>query len=371
MPRCGSLTTQEKTMGLRFWMSATGACVAICALAPPGLAAEEVAAAPPLSHIGAPAHAVSYVFKFVPEEMAPSAHPWNSQIAEAWIYARLFDESGKQYVLMRTVRDLKSNGVTLTTDGKPDSRIPREAGDVARTVDSTAGLVFSGKEFRVALSPSAVVWTDQGGAVSLQGSGSPLGNVGTAELIPYRQQDGSTGIDIYTGQYHPVTGTLFGTAVKGMFVIDHFIGTELFGASALSSNEVVWFKFANVFADGSVEMGEMFTEQAAPHGAGQVAPMHGGSVTDGIRVIATSPDPRVTFVLNAQKEASKETWTLGKDQWEFVPDNTGVKALGKSGLVQAWGGVHRVGDKRKIVNQFAITEYNVSRFTPDMVKGSR
>jgi hypothetical protein len=48
-----------------------------------------------------------------------------------------------------------------------------------------------------------------------------------------------------------------------------------------------------------------------------------------------------------------------------------VKALGKSGLVQAWGGAHRVGDKRKIVNQFAITEYNVSRFTAEMAKGSR
>jgi len=272
---------------------------------------------------------------------------------------------------MRTVRDLKSNGVTLTTDGKPDPRIPREAGDITRTVDPSAGLVFSGREFHVALSPDAVAWTDQAGAVSLQGSRSPLGQVGTAELIPYQQQDGSTGIDIYTGQYYPVIGTLLGTAVKGMFVVDHFIGTELFGGSALSSNEVVWFKFANVFADGSVEMGEMFTEQAAPHGAGPVAPMHGGSVTDGTRVIATSPDPRVSFVLNAQREASKETWTIGKDQWEFVPDSTGVKALGKSGLVQAWGGVHRVGDRRKIVNQFAITEYNVSRFTPDMVKGSR
>jgi hypothetical protein len=358
-------------MGLRFWMNAAGACVAICALGRTGLAAEEVAAAPPLSHIGAPDRALSYVFKYVPQEMAFGAHPWNSQIAEAWIYARLFDESGKQYVLMRTVRDLKSNGVTLTTDGKPDPRIPREGADITRTVDPAAGLVFSGKEFRVALSPDALLWTDQAGAVSLQGSRSPLGQVGTAELIPYQQQDGSTGIDIYTGQYYPVTGTLLGTAVKGMFVIDHFIGTELFGGSALSRNEVVWFKFANVFADGSVEMGEMFTEQAAAHGAGQMAPMHGGSVTDGTRVIAAAPDPQVRFVLNAQREASKETWTLGKDQWEFVPDNTGVKALGKSGLVQAWGGAHRVGEKRKIVNQFAITEYNVSRFTAEMAKGSR
>jgi hypothetical protein len=272
---------------------------------------------------------------------------------------------------MRTVRDLKTNGVTLTTDGKADPRIPREAGDITRTVDPTAGLVFAGKEFRVALSPGALLWTDQGEAVSLQGSNSPLGQVGTAELIPYLQQDGTTGINLYTGQYYPVTGTVFGTAVKGMFVIDHFIGTELFGASALAGNEIVWFKFANVFADGSVEMGEMFTEQAAQHGASQMAPMHGGSVTDGTKVIAASPDPRVTFVLNAQREATKETWTIGKDQWEFVPDNTGAKPLGKSGLVQVWGGVHRVGDKRKIVNQFAISEYNVSRFTPDMTKGGR
>jgi hypothetical protein len=358
-------------MGLRLWMSSSVACVAICALAQPGLAAEEVAAAPPLSHIGAPDHALSYVFKYVPAEMSLDAHPWNSKIAEAWIYARLFDDSGKQYVLMRTVRDLKTNGVTLTTDGKADPRIPREAGDITRTVDPTAGLVFSGKEFRVALSPGALLWTDQGEAVSLRGSDSPLGQVGTAELIPYLQQDGSSGINLYTGQYYPVTGTVFGTAVKGMFVIDHFIGTELFGASALAGNEVVWFKFANVFADGSVEMGEMFTEQAAPHGAGQMAPMHGASVTDGTKVIAASSDPRVTFVLNAQREASKETWTLGKDQWEFVPDHTGAKPLGKSGLVQVWGGVRRIGDKRKIVNQFAISEYNASRFTPDMIKGGR
>src|SRR6185437_1051912 len=122
-------------MGLRFWMSTGGACVAICALAQQGLAAEGGAAAPPLSHIGAPNHAVSYVFKYVPAEMSLDAHPWSSKIAEAWIYARLFDESGKQYVLMRTVRDLKTNGVTLTTDGKADPRIPREAGDITRTVD--------------------------------------------------------------------------------------------------------------------------------------------------------------------------------------------------------------------------------------------
>src|SRR6185437_12476520 len=147
----------------------------LCALDRTGLAAGDVAAAPPLAHIGAPDHALSYVFKYVPEEMSLSAHPWNAQIAEAWIYARLFDESGKQYVLMRTVRDLKSNGVTLTTDGKPDPRILREAVDITRTVDPAAGLVFSGKEFRVTLSPTAVAWTDQGGAISLQGSQSPLG----------------------------------------------------------------------------------------------------------------------------------------------------------------------------------------------------
>ena len=103
-----------------------------------------------------------------------------------------------------------------------------------------------------AYSHTASAWTDQGEAVSLQGANSPLGQVGTAELIPYLQQDGTTGINLYTGQYYPVTGTVFGTAVKGMFVIDHFIGTELFGASALAGNEIVWFKFANVFADGSV-----------------------------------------------------------------------------------------------------------------------
>jgi hypothetical protein len=357
-------------MTLHRWMSVGLGWFAVCAFTSAALAADEAPSVSPFSRIGAPDRAISYVFEFAPAEMSLDAHPWSasSNVAEAWIYARVFTDSGKQYVLMRTVRDLKSNGATLTADGKPDPRVPRDAVDITRTVDPSAGLVFSGKGFDIKLSPSAVSWIDQDGAISLQGSGSPLGRVGSAELIPYVQKDGSTGIDIYTGQYQPVTGNLLGERVKGMFVIDHFIGTELFGGSALAGNEVVWFKFANVFEDGSVEMGECFTEIPALHGAATVAPMHGGSVTDGTKVIATSPDPQVKFVLDAKtKLATKESWTIGKDHWEFVPDNTGAKALGKSGLVQVWGGVHRIGDKRKIINQFAITEYNVSRFTPAML----
>ena len=357
-------------MTLRRWMSIALGSLAISALTAAAVAADDVESVPAFSRIEAPDRAISYVFQFVPSEMVFGQHPWASDtnIAETWIYARLFSESGKQYVLMRTVRDLKSGGVTLTANGKPDPRVPRQAADVTRTVDPSNGLDFSGKGFDVKLSPTAVSWTDQDGAIALRGSGSPLGQVGTAEMIPYVQNDGSTGIDIYTGQYQPVTGTVLGESVKGMFVIDHFIGTELFGASALSRDEVVWFKFANVFADGSIEMGEFFTEQPAMHGAVMLAGMHGGSVTDGTRVVATSTDPQVKFVIDPEtKLASRETWTIGKDHWEFQPDNTGAKALGKSGLMQVWGGVHRVGDKRKIINQFAITEYNVSRFTPVMV----
>jgi len=355
-------------MKLHHWISAGMGCVAVAGANPAAYAASDAGPAPALSRVGVPNRASSYVFEFSPAEMSVDAHPWASNIAEAWIYARLFTDSGKQYVLMRTVRDLKSNGVTLTTDGKPDPRVPREAVDMTRTVDPAAGLVFAGKGFDIRLSPAAVSWKDQDGAVVLEGSGSPLGRVGTAEMIPYIQKDGSTGIDIYTGQYQPVTGTVLGERVKGMFVIDHFIGTELFGGSALSGNETVWFKFANVFADGSVEMGEFFSERPGVHGGGTVPAMQGGSVTDGTKVVASSLDPQVQFVLDAQSNlATKEMWSIGKMQWVFEPDNTGAKPLGKSGLVQVWGGVHRVGDSRKIVNQFAITEYNVSAFSPNMV----
>jgi len=362
-------------MTLRHWGSVGLGFLSISVLASAAFAVgDDAASAPALSRIGVPNRANSYVFEYVPADMSLGAHPWgpNINIAEAWIYARVFTDSGKQYVLMRTVRDLKSNGVTLTADGKPDARVPREAVDITRTVDPSAGMVFSGKGFDVKLSPTAINWTDQDGKITLQGSGSPLGRVGTAEMIPYTQTDGSTGIDIYTGQYQPVTGNILGERVKGMFVIDHFIGTELFGGSALSGNEAVWFKFANVFEDGSVEMGELFTESAGAHGAGTVPPMHGGSVTDGTKVIATSPDPQVKFVIDPKTNlATKETWTIGKDQWEFVPDNTPAHALGKSGLMQVWGGVHRIGDKRKIVNQFSISEYNVSRLTPAMIVGAK
>ena len=228
----------------------------------------------PLSRLGAFNRAVSYVWEFQPNELSLDAHPWGADNDEAWIYARVFTSSGKQYVLMRTVAGLRSDGVTLTADGKPDSRVPRVAAAAARSVDPGAGLVFSGDDFDVKLSPSAVSWQDQSGAIKLEGAGSPLGRVGTSAFIPYVGEGGITAINMYTGQYQPISGSVFGEPVKGMFIIDHFVGTEKFSGSNLMMNFAVWFKFANVFEDGSVEMGEMFTF-AKDKG------IRGGVVTDG------------------------------------------------------------------------------------------
>src|SRR5579871_2910262 len=114
-------------MKLRHWGAALG-FFSFSVLASAVFAGDDATSAP-LSRIGVPNHAMSYVFEYAPADMALGAHPWgpNVNIAEAWLYARVFTDSGKQYVLMRTVRDLKSNGVTLQVDGKPDSRVPREA----------------------------------------------------------------------------------------------------------------------------------------------------------------------------------------------------------------------------------------------------
>ncbi len=284
---------------------------------------------------------------------------------ESWPYARVFTASGKQYVLMRYVGDLKSNGMTVTTDGKADTRMPLGDVDVVRTVDPKDGLVFSsatagspgdGKGFELRLSPNSVHWTENGVA-DLHGTGSPLGRVGSGAFMPFVKKDGSTDIEIYTGPVSAGDGAPSSVSrSRGMFGFDQSIGKEKFHDTSLSRYEAIWIKWANVFENGAIEMADCYLRAERHAGLFGVGRNQGHCPFGLLRM-------KLSF--DAQGILTKGVWTIDNEKWEMIPDNTGntlaVSATGGAvgtRIVRRWGAVHRIGDARKAVNQFSVFEYN-------------
>jgi hypothetical protein len=276
-----------------------------------------------------------------------------------YLYGGFRGQSGAIYVLERKFIGPMTGGcyVLHNTSGRMElhDRSRNSAkGELVRTIDPdfrrwvTKGMLSGGDEepIDLTITDNDLTW-DEGALLSLRGDRPTLGG----QFLSQMRDDPL----LYASQPYWLTGTILGDQVEGPIFFDQVYfrhGSEWKEYPYYTDVQVVWNIFANKYADGTIEFGNI-TKGRRRWGA--------GIVVEGTTALAEAASVGAEFDVDSDGYVTGASYDLGAAGiWDFTGDPTQqLSGFNKArwGGYRAQGGMtRRRGDDRALVTGWTWVE---------------
>ena len=287
----------------------------------------------------------------------------------AWEYY-LTDKDGNFYMnvnLASTIKGgqrvpLSGRGIALQLTSSPTGLVPDPklgpdtawSGEVGQELSTGRELKWTiptkrtTVDFSVNEEKKRLVYKTKNKDINLKGE---LVSPGVQFVMPWRQDDDSTNHMFYTGTFFTLAGTYYGKKVTGYGMMSNVWAPQSYVESWWVQNRVgSWLIWGATYEDGSRESGMNWCTDNGGRGATYTN-------SKGETVLNT-PKYNAETIKGADGKASRILYTYANgEKWELAANpRYGKEEIAPGGSSSLVTGIfRRVGEKRKMVDGFAIT----------------